>query len=362
MSIDVSINLKKGDFELDVKFLVRENKVICIYGPSGSGKTSLLRAIAGLDRPSKGHVLVNGTCWQSDDVWVEPHRRQVGYVFQGANLFPFLNVEGNLKFSSKRKRTKNSGSIDFGDIVGLLGLQSLLYRTVDGLSGGEQQRVAIARCLLSNPKLLLLDEPLTGLDNKSKHELLPYLESVQKELSIPMMYVSHSADEVSYLAQHIVLIERGQVISSGELNSVLTEVSRFGASREEDSNNDVFSVLEGEVTEHLSEYQLTSVTIDGQLFRVPGIQKNIGKKIRFRIYANDVSLCTEVPHGSSILNIIAVKVLALSEPNDFGQQLIQLNFGGQRLLARISMYSSQQLNLSVGTEMYAQIKAMALAT
>ena len=216
--IECKINIQLEGFKLDAKFTIPDKGITVVFGPSGSGKTTLLRAIAGLEKSDTGFLKVGDSIWQSDHNFVPTHKRQIGYVFQDAALFDHLNVEGNLDYVIKRKTALTKDFID--SIYTLLDIKPLINRSTVQLSGGEKQRVAIARALLTNPKILLLDEPLSALDLKRKNEILPYLDSLHSQLEIPILYVTHSQDETSRLADHIMLIEDGKIIGNGPINEM----------------------------------------------------------------------------------------------------------------------------------------------
>ena len=219
MSLDITLDLPFADFRLQVDLHLPGRGITALFGPSGSGKTSLLRCVAGLERAPHGQISVNGECWQGSPRrhFLAPHKRALGYVFQEASLFAHLSVRANLAFGQKR----SPGKARLDEIAGLLGIDGLLDRQPVSLSGGERQRVAIARALLTSPRLLLMDEPLAALDLKRKLEILPYLERLHDELSVPIIYVSHAPDEVARLADHLVLLHEGRMVASGPLGETL---------------------------------------------------------------------------------------------------------------------------------------------
>ena len=211
--IKLGFDVARTGFSMQVSLELPGRGVTALFGHSGSGKTTILRAVAGLERHPNGYLEVNGDVWQDDarGVYVPTHKRALGYVFQEASLFSHLSVRGNLDFVLKR--TANQGAALFDHVLALLGIAHLLDRATADLSGGERQRVAIARALLTQPKILLMDEPLAALDARRKEEVLPYLERIHAELDIPMLYVSHSAEEVARLADHVVLLDEGRVLA-----------------------------------------------------------------------------------------------------------------------------------------------------
>ena len=222
MSIKLSLKINKESFLLVANLSIPSKGLTAIFGPSGSGKTTLLRAIAGLEASAKGTLVVNEEIWQDTHTFIPTHKRSLAYVFQEANLFPHLTVRGNLEYGYKRVPEKER-SISFNLVVEILGIKLLLDRQPDNLSGGEKQRVAIGRALLTSPRIILMDEPLSALDQQSKKEILPFLEHLQQKLSIPILYVTHHLDEIKHLADYLVSIENGQIQASGLPGKILLQ-------------------------------------------------------------------------------------------------------------------------------------------
>jgi molybdate transport system ATP-binding protein len=247
--IECKIKVQLESFMLDANFSIPDRGITVVFGPSGSGKTTLLRAIAGLEKSDKGFLKIGDSVWQKGEDFLATHKRQIGYVFQDAALFDHLDVKGNLNFVVKRAIGLKEDFIE--SIHNLLEIKTLLNRKTTQLSGGEKQRVAIARALLTNPKILLLDEPLSALDLKRKNEILPYLDSIHNDLEIPILYVTHSQDEMSRLADHLLLIEDGNIVGSGPVNDMLT---RFDMPLSH--GGDAVSIIEAEVLKRDSEFNL----------------------------------------------------------------------------------------------------------
>lgn len=354
--IEAALRLEKAAFRLQADFSIPEKGVTAIFGPSGCGKTSLLRAIAGLEPRATGSLTVNGQAWLSAESCLAIEKRGVGLVFQDPSLFGHLSVEENLLYG--RKRLKNSEqTTDFNELVSALGLQDLLSRRPAGLSGGEIQRVALGRALLAQPRLLLMDEPLSALDQDGKSKLMSILEEFLQQVDIPVLYVTHSSDEVARLADNILLMAEGRVTASGPLQQVL------GAVDKELSHNDTaFSVLEGRIASE-SLPGLSSVECgEGICLRLPqsGAGRESGSRARLRIRARDVSICLEQPRGSSILNILPAVVEELAVQQQRGSRLLRLRIGDNQILSLLSEYSVQQLKLRAGQAVYAQIKSASL--
>ncbi len=351
-TLSVDLSLKKNGFTLQAKFSAPAKGITAIFGPSGCGKTTLLRAIAGLEKNVTGSSQFGDVDWIHSDI--PTHKRNVGYVFQRSHLFSHLDVRKNLLYGVKRTDV-NKRRIAFDDAVSLLGVEKLIDKSVDTLSGGERQRVAIARALLSGPELLLLDEPMAALDHQSKSEILPYLEKLHQALSIPMLYVSHATDEIARLADFIVLMENGTTYKHGPLLETVADISSPLA---EQAN--AFSILEGECDTHSEKALLTSVNVDGNSFRIPYTSLDGEGVVRLRIVAKDVSICLDRPLRTSILNVLESTIVDIKDNEEKGQAVVKLTVGRQFLLARISLYSKQQLSLAVGDKVFAQIKAVAL--
>ncbi len=354
--IEARFQASLGAFNLDVDLQLPGRGVIALFGHSGSGKTTLLRGIAGLERFS-GRLMVNGEVWQDGKVFLPIHRRPLGYVFQEASLFPHLSVKKNLTFGLQRIPPAER-QIELAQVVEWLGIAHLLDRNPQRLSGGERQRVAIARALLTSPRLLLMDEPLSALDERSKQEILPYLERLHDALSIPVIYVSHSTDEVARLADYLVLMEQGKVQASGPIAEVMTRLDLSIARGQEAE-----SILDAVVSAHQPEYHMTQLDTAGGTVNTRLIESTVGSHQRVRIHARDVSIALSPQKDSSILNVLPAKVLEIAPMTDW-QMLVRLGLGPDAsvpLLARITRKSYVQLDLKPGREVFAQVKSVALA-
>jgi molybdate transport system ATP-binding protein len=353
--IEARLQLSLEAFSLQVDLQLPGRGVTALFGPSGSGKTTLLRCIAGLQRGAAGRLVVNGQAWQDEaGAFVAPHLRSIGFVFQEANLFPNRDVRGNLEFGMRRVAPA-ARRVAWEQAIALLDMGGLLDRRVAGLSGGERQRVAIARALLTSPRLLLLDEPLASLDIARKKEILPYLERLHEELSIPMIYVSHAPDEVAKLADHLVVMQAGRALASGPLAAILARLDlpiRLG--------DDAGVVLEGRISERDARWHLARVELDCGSFWVRDSGLPVGHVARVRILARDVSLATHAPGESSIANLLRAEVVGLGEDEHPALALVRLKFGDNALLARLTKKSVDRLGLVAGMSVYAQIKAVAL--
>ena len=350
--IECKIKIQLESFMLDANFSIPDRGITVVFGPSGSGKTTLLRAIAGLEKSDDGFLKIGDSVWQKGEDFLATHKRQIGYVFQDAALFDHLDVKGNLNFVIKRAIGLKEDFIE--SIHNLLEIKTLLNRKTTQLSGGERQRVAIARALLTNPKILLLDEPLSALDSKRKNEILPYLDSIHNDLEIPILYVTHSQDEMSRLADHLLLIEDGNIIGSGPVNDMLT---RFDMPLSH--GGDAVSIIEAEVLKRDSEFNLMHLDFLGGQFIVPDNGFPVQTKVRIRVVARDVSLTKSKQVDTSILNIFPAMVQEIVNEGE-AQVMVRLQIKETILLACITRKSSYKLRLEKGSEVFVQVKSVAI--
>lgn len=341
-------------FSLDVELSLPAKGITAIFGESGSGKTTLLRCIAGLEKVQQGSCTVRGDVWQSTETFVPTHRRPLAYVFQEASLFPHLTAFGNLRYAMKRSDSTVSEQ-DFDRIVALMGIARLDNQYPDQLSGGERQRVAIARALLIKPRLLLMDEPLASLDAMRKREIMPYLEKLHDELELPILYVTHSLDEVARLADYLVVLEQGRILAQGSLSDVLGSIDLPLPLGEENGIVVDASVVERDLAWHLVRAQFAG----GELW-VKDSGDAIGQHIRIRILARDVSLALESHDDTSILNRLPSEVVEIQDDSDEAMALIRLAVGSTTIIARVSRRSVDKLQLGPGSKVWAQIKSVAI--
>jgi molybdate transport system ATP-binding protein len=340
-----------SQFDLDVNLSLPGQGVIGIFGHSGSGKTTLLRCIAGLEK-NRGAITVNGSIWQNDSVFLPTHRRPLAYVFQEASLLPHLSVQQNLGFAVKR--ASNISPLAYDDVLNILNIRKLLNQQTHQLSGGERQRVAIARSLLINPKVLLMDEPLASLDVTHKQEILPYLETLHRELTIPIIYVSHATDEVTRLADYLVVLEHGKVVADGPLHEVLSRLDHPF-----EINDDTGVVIDAIVTAKDTHWHLMSVQFDGGNMWLRDNHNQVGDKVRLRVLARDISIALQ-QHDSSILNCLPCTIDDIKEQSEEGSALIRLLVGSTALIAKVTLKSLHHLDLHKGKLVWAQIKSVAL--
>ena len=361
-TIDARFSGALGSFTLDVAINVPMRGVTALYGPSGCGKTTILRCLAGLQR-LPGRLTVAGEVWQDDGqgIFRAPHERSIGYVFQEASLFAHLSVRSNLLFGHRRAlKAGLREEIRLDDVVELLGIGHMLERSPSHLSGGERQRVAVGRALLSQPRLLLMDEPLSALDRLTKDEILPYFEALHEKLSIPIIYVSHDISEVERLADTLVLMDRGRVLATGPLSDLEADPALPLARAP-----DAAVTLEGTIAEIDPVYALTSLSVPGGSLIVPGRRGEIGQRRRLKISASDVSFTLVAPVSTTIQNCLPARIISV-DLQDAGR--IQMNIvarlgendTGARIVARVTRKSQEALRLVPGTRVFVQIKSVAL--
>ncbi|EKE43568.1 hypothetical protein OCGS_2300 [Oceaniovalibus guishaninsula JLT2003] len=351
MTLEVRLSQRWPGFALDAAFTAPDG-VTALFGRSGSGKTTIVNAVAGLLRPQAGRIVLGGDVLLDTRAgrFVPPSARRIGYVFQDGRLFPHMDVAANLLYG-RRPRRRDAA---FSDVVDLLGIGALLARRPAALSGGEKSRVALGRALLSNPRLLLMDEPLAALDEARKAEILPYLERIRDTARIPILYVSHSVAEIARLATTLVTIEAGRVTGAGPVAAMLADPGavRFLGVRE------AGAVLAGRIVAHHPD-GLSEVAVSGGSLHLPRIALGVGHGVRLRIAAQDVILSRAAPVGLSALNILPGIVTAIRRGDGPGA-MVQLACGGDLLLARITGRSADAMDLREGQPCHAIMKSVAV--
>lgn len=348
------LQLPRAGFTLDVDLTLPAEGITVLFGASGSGKTTVLRCVAGLERARPGRVQIGGEVWQDEalGLFLPTWRRPLGLVFQEASLFDHLTVQANLRFGLKRTRAP-AAALDAA--IELLGIQRLLARSPAQLSGGERQRVAIARAVATQPRVLLLDEPLAALDAARKQEILPWLERLRDELRMPMLYVTHSADELTRLADHLVVLEEGRTLCQGSPAEVLASLAQPALQGDE-----VGALLAGEMAERDAHWHLCRVAFDGGSVWLRDSGLELGQSVRLRVLARDVSLLTEAPRGTSIQNLLPCTIEAMAPDLHPSQVLVRARVGGSVLLARVTARAWHALGLQPGHSAWLQLKSVAL--
>ena len=341
-----------GDFCLDIDCRLPAGSTTAIYGASGSGKTTLLECVAGLRATEPGGTIQFGDdTWLSGDKSTPTWQRRIGFVFQDARLFTHLDVRGNLAYASQRA---GSEALPLATVCQWLALDDLLNSRCDQLSAGQKQRVAIGRALLSAPQLLLLDEPLANLDGAARNQCLQGLRAAREVLNLPMLYVSHDIEEVSQLAEHLLVLDRGRLKEQGPLLELTSRLNSSLAHQEQAA-----AIATGSIARHDADYGLTELNVGRQSLWVNQLAGAVGESRRIRIPARDVSVCRQRPEATSILNILEVTLAEIEETAN-ARVLLRLTLGGQSLLARITRKSATELALQAGDTLYAQIKSAAL--
>lgn len=350
----IDVQKALGSLELDIKLELPMQGITAIFGRSGTGKTSLINVLSGLSKPDSGSITLGDhvLCDSKKGVFLPPEKRRIGYVFQDARLFPHYTVAGNLTYGCRDKDQAH-----FEDVVQLLGIEKLLQRYPSSLSGGEKQRVAIGRALLSKPDMLLMDEPLASLDLPRKQELMPYLEKLAKQVKTPILYVTHSLDEILRLADHMVMINQGKVVVSGHVNSVWgsPEMRPWLPAKEQSS------LISARVNHRHPDYALTQVMLNhNACLWVSELNRSRGEWVRVRIHANDVSITKARPEQTSIRNILQARIDKILPANGDQKVAVRLRVGEAQLWANITQWAADELVLQTGDEVYAQIKGVSV--
>ena len=356
LGLHIHVCLHRGDFTLDVDLALPTNGITVLFGPSGSGKTTVLRCVAGLEQAS-GLISLGHETWQNcaKKQFMPTWQREIGYVFQEASLFEHLDVRQNLHFGLRRAGKPNQmHGLDAA--LDLLGIGHLLERSVTSLSGGERQRVAIARALATQPKLLLLDEPLASLDVARRKEVLPWLERLHDELKIPMLYVTHSVDELARLADHVVLLDQGRVRSCGPVTQAMASQEVALAIGEEAG-----LVTQGEVIDRSPEDHLAQIQFGGATLWVRDQGLVLGQTVRVRILARDVSLARSVHEDSTLQNRLQGSIESIDTDTHPSQAIVRVRCGQELIVARVTCRSLRILGLRQGSSVWCQVKSAALA-
>jgi molybdate transport system ATP-binding protein len=354
MSLSVDIERDLGAFRLRVAFEAGPG-ITALFGRSGSGKTSVVNAIAGLLRPDRGRISLGGEALFDAAVAVDvpTPKRRIGYVFQEGRLFPHLSVAQNLRYAGLFSR--GASAVQFGHVVELLGLKDLLERRPGNLSGGEKQRVAIGRALLSGPRLLLLDEPLASLDAHRRNEVMQYIELLRDEIRIPVVYVSHSVEEVVRLADTVVLLAAGSVAATGAAEDIMGRPDLRAAAGTFEGG----AVIDAKVVDQQMQYDIATLAFEGGTLSATGVDALIGEPVRVRIRARDVSIALERPQKISIQNVLQGRVVEV-RPGALGVADVTIAVGGALLRSRVTRRAVEQLALAPGLEVYALVKAVSL--
>ena len=359
--LSVELTQRRGAFSLDVGFEATRG-VTGIIGRSGAGKTMTLQAIAGLGHPDTGHISLGGEIFLDTErnIFVPPEKRHIGYVFQEARLFPHLTVMRNLEYGLWRRGPEPP--IPRDEVIGLLDLRHLLERQPHGLSGGEAQRVAIGRALLSAPRLLLMDEPLASLDIGRRREIMPFLEALHERLALPIVFVSHNMEEVVRLADRVVVVERGRVVASGGVADVLNRIDIQNLILGEADDDSIGTILDMRIETHDDDESLTELSGAGFRLFVPRLPRPQGAPVRLRLRARDVTIATEAPRGLSVQNVIEGEIETLDKAGKSDVDVgIRTREGGATIRALVTSRAARLLKLETGMPVWALIKTVAIA-
>ena len=361
--LTVNLNTHFDDFELSINEKIPMSGITGIFGHSGSGKSTLLRCISGLEKRTSGKITLDGTeLYNSKRGYsVKPEKRKIGLIFQDVRLFPHLNVLDNLKYSYKRR---SNNTLNIEDILTLTQLETLKHKKISQLSGGEKQRTAIARAILAEPTLLLLDEPLSALDNTSKSLMLALILNVQRTLNIPMLYVSHSMSELQQIADNLLVMKQGKVTHFGNIHQTIHTLNNSQTITPQTS----LALL---VNQHLPKYGLTSLALAPNINLYLPLytsvlpessskldQEQQLQKIRCFIAASDISVSRHEAKESSIVNHFQAKITNIESLDN--TVLISLNCHEHTFYSSISLWSAERLALSINDLIYIQFKASAV--
>lgn len=351
--LTLNIDLTRDAFALALDSTIELAPITALFGPSGAGKTTLLRIVAGLERSAQGKLSLGESVWQDSATrtFLPPNERRVGYVFQDGRLFRHLSAEGNLRFAARL--AGSNARFSFDDVVTALDLAPLLSRKPQALSGGEQQRVAMGRALLRDPELMLMDEPLSAMDARRKGEIIPYIERVAHEFAVPILYVTHTIEEVSRLATKMILLAEGRIAAIGGVGEILERIDLWPHS----GPTTVGALLLARIEDNHRD--MTTLSLAGQLLRIPEISGEPGNVVRVRVAARDVALATQKPSGLSIRNVLEARILKIDLLEPVYAEIL-LDVGKQRLRAEITREAAEELRLVEGQTVYALIKSVAI--
>ena len=351
----MSIEHQLEKLNININFTAKSGSITSIYGRSGSGKTSIINMISGLKRPDYGFIKIEDDILldTNNKINVPTENRRLGYIFQDSRLFPHLNVEGNLLYGLK-ENIGNTQTITFDNVVDILEIRPLLKRKPSNLSGGEKQRVAIGRAVLTQPRLLLMDEPLASVDSQLRGEILTFIEELRDKLGLAIIYVSHSIDEVIRLSDQIIVISEGTKKAEGNVEQIMERIDLHPLTGRFDAG----AVLKTKVESYDKKYNLTNLSFNGGTLRVTGAKLPIGNIVRAHIKARDVSLMLKYPKDTSILNIFEGEIIEIGDSQ--GAQIdVKINIGSS-LIARVTKKSFDELGLRVGLNVFTMIKAVAI--
>ena len=345
-----------GNFKSNINLSFSDSNIIAITGLSGSGKSTIAKVICGLVKPKTGHIIINNKILycSTNNINLPPHLRNIGMVFQEPRLFSHMSVKNNLLYGQRRNALFDQKK--FNKIVKILGIEKILDRNIFNLSGGEAQRISIGRALLSEPKILILDEPLTGLDTPRQNKIMKIIKEINKKMAVPILFISHSIDEIIFIAEKIIIIENGKAVAQGSIEEIISykKLSYFN------SGNTSYSLIKGIIRQHNKDNLSTIIDVDGIELVTKYISDKTNTHQIIKLYSKDVSIATNIPKNISINNILETKIKKIKITKQTGTVEIHLRLGKQEIISEITLFSLQKLKLKVNMKVYALVKAISI--
>ena len=355
--LEVNISGRVGTLEVRANFNSQSGHITALLGRSGAGKSTIVNMIAGLLTPKEGLIKVDQEVFfdSAHLISLPPEKRGIGYVFQDNRLFPHMSVRKNL-FYGQKLTNKRGRYLEEAEIIDLLDLQALLERQPYSLSGGEQKRVALGRALLSSPSILLMDEPMAGLDRQRKLEILPFIEKINLHFNLPIIYVSHDLDEVIRLADQAGLVIEGAINGLKPVEHLTNHVQFHDMV----SGENLITILQGEVMGTRGGSGLSEVKTPAGLFLLPRSDLPVGTRLRLRLNATDISIATEKPQNLSILNVIPGSIESIQQIGEATVSVAIQALPSAKIRAQITKYASEVLSLREGKSIFALVKSVAI--
>ena len=345
-----------GNFKSNINLSFSDSNIIAITGLSGSGKSTIAKVICGLVKPKTGHIIINNKILycSKNNINLPPHLRNIGMVFQEPRLFSHMSVKNNLLYGQRRNTLFDQKK--FNKIIKILGIEKILDRNIFNLSGGEAQRISIGRALLSEPKILILDEPLTGLDTPRQNKIMKIIKEINKKMAVPILFISHSIDEIIFIAEKIIIIENGKAVAQGSIEEIISykKLSYFN------SGNTSYSLIKGIILQHNKDNLSTIIDVDGIELVTKYISDKTNTHQIIKLYSKDVSIATNIPKNISINNILETKIKKIKITKQTGTVEIHLRLGKQEIISEITLFSLQKLKLKVNMKVYALVKAISI--
>ena len=345
-----------GNFKSNINLSFSDSNIIAITGLSGSGKSTIAKVICGLVKPKTGHIKINNKILycSKNNINLPPHLRNIGMVFQEPRLFSHMSVKNNLLYGQRRNTLFDQKK--FNKIIKILGIEKILDRNIFNLSGGEAQRISIGRALLSEPKILILDEPLTGLDTPRQNKIMKIIKEINKKMAVPILFISHSIDEIIFIAEKIIIIENGKAVAQGSIEEIISykKLSYFNR------GNSSYSLIKGIIHQHNKDNLSTIIDVDGRELVTKYISDKTNTQQIIKLYSKDVSIATNIPKNISINNILETKIKKIKITKQTGTVEIYLRLGKQEIISEITLFSLQKLKLKINMKVYALVKAISI--